>query len=394
MITVVGGVYAEHCVEPFWDDVYGSAGRAAAAVSAATSVRLVTYRAKPIADGLDNLVRVYGLEVDGPEVPDYVSFSYMHSLAVPRIVPRPDAITRHDPITVDGDVVLRFGMLEGDAIVRARRAIYDPQSAFNPEPFCANGSSADEVALILNRLEARKLTGEVEPEKAIERLFERQNTAVVVLKMGGHGALVATRSGTSRVPAYRSERVFKIGSGDVFSGAFALFWGHEGRSPTDAADLASRATSYYCGTRSLPIPSATELAAMQLDALTPGDGRVYLAAPFFDLGQRWIVEETRSLLLDMGVDVFSPLHDVGSGPGHLVAPQDLLGLDSANAVLAILNGADVGTVFEVGYAVAKKLPVVALAQNMRAEDLKMIEGTGGFVVEDLVSAIYHVVWRL
>ena len=133
---------------------------------------------------------------------------------------------------------------------------------------------------------------------------------------------------------------------------------------------------------------------MQLDALTPGDGRVYLAAPFFDLGQRWIVEETRSLLLDMGVDVFSPLHDVGSGPGHLVAPQDLLGLDSANAVLAILNGADVGTVFEVGYAVAKKLPVVALAQNMRAEDLKMIEGTGGFVVEDLVSAIYHVVWRL
>lgn len=394
MISVVGGVYAEHCVEPFWDDVYGSAGRAAAAVSGASPVRLFSYRAAPIADGLENLSRVYGFDLDGPVVPESVSFSYMHSLAVPRIVPRPDAIVRHEPIVVDDNVVLRFGMLEGAAVVRARRAVYDPQSAFDPEPFSANGSNADELALILNRLEARKLTSEAEPERAIARLFEGEGAAVVVLKMGGHGALVATRDGVSRVPAYRSERVFKIGSGDVFSGAFTLFWGHEGRSPAEAADLASRATSHYCGTRSLPIPSADKLAVMELDPVTPGNGRVYLAAPFFDLGQRWIVEEARSLLLDMGVDVFSPLHDVGSGPGYLVAPQDLAGLDRADAVLAILNGADVGTVFELGYAIAKGLPVVALAQNMRAEDLKMVEGTGGFVVEDLVSAIYHVVWRL
>ena len=394
MITVVGGVYAEHCVEPFWDDVYGSAGRAAAAASAATSVRLVTYRATPIADGLENLSRVYGFDVSGPVVREAISFSYMHSLAVPRIVPRPDAIERHESIDVDGDVVLRFGMLEGDAVVRARRAVYDPQSAFSPEPFGANGSTADELALILNRLEARKLTGEAEPEQAIARLFEREGAAAVVLKMGAHGALVATREGISRVPAYRSERVFKIGSGDVFSGAFALFWGHEGRPPAEAANLASRATSHYCGTRSLPIPSAQDIAVMPLDPVTPGNGRVYLAAPFFDLGQRWIVEEARSLLLDMGIEVFSPLHDVGSGPGHLVAPQDLAGLDGADAVLAILNGADLGTVFEVGYAVARKLPVVALAQNMRAEDLKMVEGTGCFVVEDLVSAVYHTVWRL
>ena len=284
---------------------------------------------------------------------------------MPRIVPRPDAIARHEPLKVDADVVLRFGMLEGDAIVRARRAVYDPQSAFSPEAFRANGSTADELALILNRLEASKLTGEMEPEQAVARLFERECASVVVLKMGGHGALVATRDGVSHVPAYRSERVFKIGSGDVFSAAFTLFWGQEQRPAHQAADLASRATSYYCGTRALPISSADELAAMPLDPVTPGDGRVYLAAPFFDLGQRWIVEEARSLLVDMGVAVFSPLHNIGSGPGHIVAPQDLAGLDGAGAVLAILNGTDVGTVFEVGYAVAKGLPIVALAQNMR-----------------------------
>lgn len=391
---MVGGVYAERCVEPFWDDVYGSAGRAAAAISASAPVVLATYRATQLEDGLDNLARVYGLTLDGPHVPEGVTFSYIHSLAVPRIAPRPDAIEVHPPIVVQGEVVLRFGMMEGDAVVDARRAVYDPQSAFDPAPFGANGSRADELALILNRLEARKLTGESDPDRAVRRLFETEGASVVVLKMGGHGAMVATPEGVSRVPAYRSERVFKIGSGDVFSGAFALFWGHEGRAPAEAADLASRATSFYCGTRSLPLPSGAELAAMDLAPVAPGGGRVYLAAPFFDLAQRWIVEEARSLLLDMGVDVFSPLHDVGPGSGAVVAPQDLAGLDQASAVLAILNGADVGTVFEVGYAVAKGLPVVALAQNMRAEDLKMVDGSGCTVVEDLVSAIYHVVWAL
>lgn len=394
MITVAGGVYAEQCVEPFWDDVYGSAGRAAAAVSAAVPVELHTYRAQPLADGIENLARVYGINVRGPEVPKDISFSYMHSLAVPRIVPRPDAIDRQPAISVDGEIVLRFGMLEGEAIVRARRAVYDPQSAFGPASFHANGSSADALALILNRSEARQLTGETDPARAVQRLLEIENAAVVILKMGGHGAMVATPDGIAQVPAYRSERVFKIGSGDVFSGAFALFWGHEARAPAEAADLASRAVSYYCGSRALPLPSAQDLLALELEPVTPGDGLVYLASPFFDLGQRWMVEEARSLLREMGVRLFSPLHDVGPGPGSVVALQDLAGLDASNAVLAILNGADVGTVFEVGYAVAKGLPVVALAQNMRAEDLKMIEGSGCTVVEDLVSALYHVVWRL
>ena len=32
MITVVGGVYRELVTSPFWDEVYGSAGRAALAI--------------------------------------------------------------------------------------------------------------------------------------------------------------------------------------------------------------------------------------------------------------------------------------------------------------------------------------------------------------------------
>lgn len=396
MTTVVGGVYAERCLEPFWDDVYGSAGRAAAAMSAGVpGVRLVTYKAADLVDGLDNLAAVYGLEVDGVDVTAGVTFDYMHSLADPRITPRPDALhPQHAPLEVTDDVVLRFGMLEGTATVSARRAVYDPQSAFDPRPFGENGSQASELALILNRLEGRRLTGETVPERMIEKLMGSQGASIVVLKLGGHGALVACGEHRVTVPAYRSETVWKVGSGDVFSAAFTQFWAVDGRTPGEAAELASRAVSRYAETRTLPIPSVEELLRLDATAVVPGKGSVYIAAPFFNLAELWMVEEIRSRLLEMGVEVFSPLHDVGRGPASEVAAKDLEGLDNCRAVLAVLNGGDAGTIFEVGYAVAKGIPVVALAQNVRPEDLKMPDGAGCHIAEDLVSAIYHVVWSL
>jgi hypothetical protein len=395
MTTVVGGLYVERCIEPRWDDAYGSGGRAAAALSAAEpGIRLMTYRSANLADVEASLKSAYGISIDGPMVLQEIAFDYFHSLATPRITPRPDAIISNDLIDVCDDVVLRFGMLEGTARVQARIAVYDPQSAFDPRPFKENGSTATRLALILNRLEARRFSDEDNPERGVAVMLERGEADVIVLKMGGHGALVATKGGRWPVPAYRSENVFKIGSGDVFSAAFTQFWAVEGRPPAEAADLASRATSQYVNTRSLPIPTADELLATNAEPVTPGHGRIYIAAPFFNLAERWIVEEIRNQFLTMQVPVFSPLHDVGEGPGEIVTPLDLEGLNSCKAVLAILNGADAGTVFEVGYAVAHGIPVVALAQNMRPEDVKMPAGAGCRIVDNLVSAIYHAVWVL
>ena len=395
MTTVTGGLYVERCIEPRWDDAYGSGGRAAAALSAAApGVRFVTYRPANLSDAELSLKSAYGINIDGPAAPQELVFDYFHSLATPTITPRPDAIIRNDPIDVRDDVVLRFGMLEGSARVHAQTAIYDPQSAFDPRPFAENGSTAEHLALILNRLEARRFSGENDPEKGVAVMIERGDADMVVLKMGSHGALVATKEDRWTVPAYRSENVFKIGSGDVFSAAFTQFWAVEGRRPAEAADLASRATCHYVNTRSLPIPTANELLAANAEPITPGQGQIYIAAPFFNLAERWIVEEIRNQFLMMHVPVFSPLHDVGEGPGKIVAPLDLKGLDDCKAVLAILNGADAGTIFEVGYAVARGIPVVALAQNVRPEDVKMPAGAGCRIVGDLVSAIYHTVWAL
>ena len=395
MISVAGGLYVERCIEPRWDDAYGSGGRAAAALSGAVpGIKLHTYRNTSLEDAEASLKSAYGILVDGPMAYQEIAFDYFHSLATPKITPRPDAIPRYPAFEVSDDVVLRFGMLEGDAKVSAKVAVYDPQSAFDPRPFAENGSRADELAVILNRQEARQFSGKDDPREGAAALLERNEADVVVLKMGGHGALVATRDGQGQVPAYRSETVFKIGSGDVFSAAFTQFWALEQRSPAEAADLASRATSHYVNTHGLPIPSAKALMKMAAEPVIPGTGKIYIAAPFFNLAERWVVEEVRNQLLAMNVPVFSPLHDVGEGPGEVVAPLDLQGLDECQAVLAILNGADAGTIFEIGYAVARDIPVVGLAQNMRPEDVKMPAGSGCRIVGDLVSAIYHAVWAL
>jgi nucleoside 2-deoxyribosyltransferase len=110
------------------------------------------------------------------------------------------------------------------------------------------------------------------------------------------------------------------------------------------------------------------------------------------LAQRWLVEEARAALQSQGLEVFSPLHDVGRGTAIEVAPADLDGLCGCDRVLALVDGADVGTIFELGYAHAKGIPVVAFAQSMSDEDLKMIVGAGTRVVSDFTTAVFTTAW--
>jgi nucleoside 2-deoxyribosyltransferase len=92
------------------------------------------------------------------------------------------------------------------------------------------------------------------------------------------------------------------------------------------------------------------------------------------------------------MEVFSPVHDVGPGPARVVGPADIEALEDCDAVFAILDGTDSGTLFEVGYARAHKKRVYALAQAVSDEDLKMIEGTECLIFDDFVTAIHHVAW--
>jgi nucleoside 2-deoxyribosyltransferase len=393
MISVVGGFYVERCIQPRWDNIFGSGGRAALALATKTGVRFSTYVDDVTRPEIETRAVALGsISLQLAPTPKAVSFDYVHPLSVPSIAPPLELVTKAGPILVQDDVVLRFGMLEGDAIVTGKRVVYDPQSAHSPAFFRANGSSAETLAVVANGYEVRLLTGEPDPVAGARAILACDRADVVVVKRGAQGAVVVTGADVVHVPAYLTELVFSIGSGDMFAAAFAYFWGEQALDPTSAADLASKTTARYCETRAAALLSAEELAALELEPVVPCDGRVYLAGPFFSLGQRWLVEEARAHLRGLGLRVFSPVHDVGAGPASVVAPADLAELSKCDRVLALVDGADPGTLFEIGYARALNLPVIALAEALSAEDQKMIVGSQCIVTDDFVTALYRVAW--
>jgi nucleoside 2-deoxyribosyltransferase len=117
-----------------------------------------------------------------------------------------------------------------------------------------------------------------------------------------------------------------------------------------------------------------------------------LAGPFFNIGQRWLIEESLGALRAMGLRVFSPLHEIGLGDANSVAPQDIDGLRRSRVIFALVDGLDAGTVFEVGFARSLNKPVVVFSESTPEEPLKMMVGTGCEVVPDFVSALYRTAW--
>lgn len=391
MITVVGGVYHERCITPEWHQLYGSGGRAAAALASFTHVQFHTYISRTDLRSLRALASATGFELTAAHTPETVGFLYFHPLSVPVITPV--NLPSQPALAVEAETVLRFGMLEGDAVVRGNKVIFDPQSANAPRSFRGNGSTADTLAIVLNRRELELLTGDPNPETAAVSLLLAERADVVVVKRGSLGALVIELNGPiTQVPAYQADFVFSIGSGDIFAAAFAAYWGLDGLSATVAADLSSRVVARYCESRSAAIVPAEDVRSWPISPAKFRPGKVYLAGPFFSMGERRLVEEARAALLGIGMEVFSPLHDVGTGPAEEVAPKDLAGLDQCDRMLALADGADTGTIFEIGYARAKGIPVIVFATTLGPEPLKMIIGSDCVVVDDFCTAIYRTGW--
>jgi nucleoside 2-deoxyribosyltransferase len=289
-------------------------------------------------------------------------------------------------------------MLEADPTIIAEVAVYDPQSAFDPEPFDHNGSQAARLAVVANVYEARRLTGNKGTDSSQLAALVRSvaNAEVAVVKGGAFGTWVADRGGTQHIPCRVTEQVWSLGSGDVFASVFALRWGVEGTEPAVAAEEASRGVAEYVDTRYPPSRSAvadgSKYPTLVIRSPAPGQ-QVYIAAPFFTMAQRWNVDEIREAI-PKHFKVFSPLHDVGRGPASTVAPLDLEAIKSSAAIIAVLDGHDSGTLFEVGYARALGIPVVAIAESFQPEELVMLRGSDCTVTTDIASAVYHLVWNV
>lgn len=393
-LNIAGGFYGENCIWPYWSRSLGSAGRAAAALSGhLKTIKLHTYVSKGESEAARQLAENYSLELISHLRSQAIRFDYVHSMSIPQISPELALIEGAPPFVVDGDVVVRFGMLEGSAKVSAQKCIYDPQSAFSPASFGENGSEAKQLAIIANRGEITKLGRSQEIQEAVIRVMHESGAQVVVVKSGSAGAHVYSGGNVTRVAPYQTRNVWTLGTGDVFVAAFAWKWGIENSEPIGAARFASKAVATHVDSMSLPIPSTEEIQSIDFPEATFRGGKVYLAAPFFTLGQRWLVDDARRCLREMGFEVFSPVHDVGRGPGVVVAPQDIEALKQCDVVFALLDGIDCGTIFETGFATAAGKPVFAVAQSEPDDTLKMLTGTGSIVRDDLVTALHLMAWR-
>jgi nucleoside 2-deoxyribosyltransferase len=399
-IHVVGGVYLEYCTRPSWNHLYGSAGRASIALGRMqTPVVLHSYFTQ---GGLEQFrtesAWYQDVRVCETIIPKGLTFRYLHDLATPEIFNRPSML--HAQLVVNEEKVVRFGMLDGDAIVNADWAVYDPQNMGSAISFKGNGSTATHLALVLNTWEAQSMVNAfgTSPENCAQLIASQEGAEVVVIKMGPRGALVWSGGKGIVVPAFRTSNVWKIGSGDCFVAHFANEWMHEGRSPGDAAESASRATAYYCERKMLP--TQAELAKFSPPSVQVSQAyiegaqrQVYLAGPFFDLAQVWLIEEARRYLQDMRLKVLSPFHDIGLGSASDVVQQDLDGIRDSDLLFAVADGLDAGTIYEIGYARAKGKPVVVYSERESEESLKMMEGSGCVICTNFTTAVYSTLWE-
>jgi len=404
-ITVVGGSYGEECAYPPRRVYRGSGGRSAAVLSSlGANVTLDTITGPVLSTTFSDIAKILGYNLNSRSGHEDIWFRYRHPLGHPSIYPV-EPLKLATTHTVQTELALVFGMVEGRPIVHAARAVYDPQDGFRSQHFGANGSTAKDLAMVVSYSEGKALTGQTEPNAMAENLLLITNVSAAVIKCGPQGALVATKKNQGWIRAFPTKKVYKIGSGDAFSAAFAYAWLCQNQDAMSAAWFASRVAAAYVETAQDKFTSVQRIQ-FQEEAKAEStkfhnagpriipSTQIYLAGPFFSTAQQWLIDEVRGALTDMGFKVFSPSHEIGLGPAKEVAPADLFELDRSGLVLALLDGLDAGTIFEVGYARSKDIPVVAIAESVDENSLTMILGSACEVSNDLSTGIYAACWYL
>lgn len=396
-MIVVGGTYREICVWPEWDLLAGSGLRAAASLANAPEPPVLhTAVSAEEAEEFPLVAAALSVAAAEPAIrSEPVGFTYFTPLTNPWV--NGPGARLNGEIRAAADVALVFGMVErGRVAVEAATIVVDPQRPRDTAPGGRlDGLAADRLVLVANAAEVRNQGNDADPEAAARAVLESGFDAVVT-KRAAAGCQVTWRdAGTVRTEvcgAHPTASVFPIGSGDVFSAGFAHALSR-GAELVEAARVGSAAAAHYCSTLAPALPAALlagDFSSLP-DPLEPARPAVYLAGPFFAVGERWLVDQTRDALSTLGADPWSPVHEVGPG-GLDVARKDIDGLEGCRAVLALLDGSDPGTVFEVGWALRHGIPVVGYATAVDPEATKMLAGLGAELHRDLSTACYRAVW--
>lgn len=394
-MIVVGGTYHESVeVGGYSEDLGGSAFRAARLLGQENA--LVTAVEPQMTEILAGACETLRLDLNNVGRDRAVGFHYLAPFVEPTLAGKGAALSAG--LAVTGQSVLVFGIVEdGERRVSADMLVYDPQSVDDRSfEFLAN-VEVGRLAICANRSEIMALGCQPTLESSAIAVLNLTGAEVVVAKAGALGALIVSPGSIEWIGAVPSSTVRKVGTGDVFSATFAHAWTH-GVPALGASRFASASTAAWANGDFDVLPSgALEVASaagpLATEVRTGGRRpRIYLAAPFFTIAELWLVAQCRSFLIDAGADVFSPYHDVGLG-GAGVAVLDLEGLASCDAVFAILDGWDAGTLFETGWSTLRGIPVVAVSSIPDGIASTMLVGTGAEVHSDFVTAMYRAIWR-
>lgn len=394
--TIIGGTYIECCSQYDRKELFGSGLRALSVFHAFDKDFPVTFIT--CSGNQEKIIRArYNADnttLSISKTANDVAFYYENPFRLTQITPRMDLLYQDRMLLMtESDNILVFGMVEADFCVKGKKVVYDPQTCVLPLSFKNSKSTADQLVMCLNSHEAKAMTGSDVLLDQRNILFDQENCAALIIKDGSHGAYVfeSIDDPGTNIPVFMTNHVSSIGSGDVFSSTFAYFWFND-HSIKDSALLASKAVACFVESgKTNTIPKMLE--DFQFPALEPSQRRqIYLAGPFFSYSQRWLVNEFYNALKQEENPIFSPLHDVGIGNAEEVTDPDIKGLEESSVILAIVEGLDPGTLFEVGYAVAKGKTVIAYTQNETEKALQMLKGTHCILETDFTTAIYKAIW--
>lgn len=397
MINIIGGTYQEIDYDEISKEIYGSGFRGTKfLIENNCDTNFITLGTQEVQFYLQENQKNYkNFTFKYYEYSDLITFKYDFSLDQPSIYPN-IFNGKKNKLVIDERLenVISFGMLETDYLFSGVKVVYDPQTSLNPQKFSEIGT-AEELVYIVNNNEAIKIASSNNIADIKNFFFNIEKAKAFIIKNGPYGATLFLKDEEINIPAYITENVYKIGSGDIFTTSFGYYWMEKGLSLKESAINASKTTALFCDKRAyidvLKNPTFPYKEFKKQDLTLK---QVYIAAPFFSIAELILVDKIRSAFLSFGIKVFSPFHNVGIGNDTIIAQKDLKGIRDSDIIFCILDNYDTGTFIESGYSLANDKKMIGYHRTCSEEKLLMLKASNIKLHQHLTTSIYQTIWNL
>jgi hypothetical protein len=396
MISIIGGTYREINYDDNSIDIFGSGFRCAKyLLENNCDVNFHTSGNDEVINYLQENKKVYQkLKFTNCYSEELITFKYSYALDEPSIFPNILKIKKTDIINIEDSNIICYGMLETDFKVKGKKVIYDPQTSYKPIKFKDIGQACD-LIYIVNQNEAESISSSNNLIDIKKYFFQEEKVSAFIIKNGPFGATLYYKDVEFQIHSFISKNVNKIGSGDIFTSSFGYYWMVKDLSLEDCAIFASRSTALYCDKKVyVDSENLSEFIYPIFTCKELSNKQVYLASPFFSIAELILVDKIRNSLLNFGVKVFSPFHDIGFGDDVTIAQKDIDGINNSDIIFCVFDNLDSGTLIESGYSLAKNKKIIGYHRTSDDNKLLMLKPSNIKMFNNLTTAIYHTIWNL